>query len=319
MLLMGMALAGTAAAAPLWLLCLEGIGLTKYSDNQCIEASGTGKWQSLGIASGKTDTVRLLAFSLQLEDTGAGTKVECNDVGIPGTGVGVIEGPNKGKITKFELTSPEKEGCKVLKGFLTCTAGKLTNVKGANLPWNTEVFTTENKSLTRILNSGAGEPGWSVTCGGATDSCVTESTASSESTELNNAVTNGVLLVKSRFESKGEAKCSVGGAKAGKVRGLIAILLWSGNGLSIAEGGGAAEEEEIIIGATDKEEEATDTLMTVTNPYTYSVEIFGLVALPGGGMILPGSGCPGSILVPGGSCQYRQNNPPGSHARVRAR
>jgi hypothetical protein len=233
MLLAGMATAGTASAALLWLLCLEGSGLTKYSTNQCTTASGTGKWQSQGIASGVTDTVRLLAFSLRLEDTGAGTKVECSDSGVPGTGVAVIEGPNKGKIVKAELPEPEKEGCKVLKGFLTCTAGKLTKVKGVNLPWNTEIFTTENKSLTQILNSGAGEPGWAVECGGATDSCVAVSPEKPESAELSSVVTGGVLLVLSRFESRGEAKCTVGGPKTGKVFGLIAILLNSGNGLSI--------------------------------------------------------------------------------------
>ncbi|MGH2854530.1 MAG: hypothetical protein ACRDLF_10130 [Solirubrobacteraceae bacterium] len=235
MLVMGMALAGNASAALLWLLCLEGSGLTKYSTNQCTTASSTGKWQSLGIAAGVKDTVRLLAFSLRLEDTGAGTQLECNDVGIPGTMVGVIEGPNKGKITKFELLSPEKEGCKILKGFLTCKAGSLTNFKATNLPWNTEIFTTENKSLTRILSGGSGEPGWSLTCGGATDSCLSESAAASESAELINAVTNGILLVASRFESSATSKmkCSVGGANAGKIRGLIAVLLWSGNGLSI--------------------------------------------------------------------------------------
>jgi len=38
MLMMSMALAGTAAAAPLWLLCLEGKEgslPTKYTTNQC--------------------------------------------------------------------------------------------------------------------------------------------------------------------------------------------------------------------------------------------------------------------------------------------
>ncbi|MGH2854255.1 MAG: hypothetical protein ACRDLF_08710, partial [Solirubrobacteraceae bacterium] len=247
MLVLGMALAGSASAAPLWLVCLEGSGLTKYSSNQCTEASSSGKWQSLGLPTGKSDTVRLLAFSLRLEDTGAGTKIECPDAGIPGSGVGVIEGTNKGKITAVELKEPEKEGCKVLKGFLTCTVGKLTNVKGTNLPWNTEIFTTENKSLTRIASSGAGEPGWSVTCGGATDSCVTEAgTANQESAELINEVTptTKVLLVRSRFESTGKAKCSVGGAKAGKFFGLIATLLWSGNGLSVSGGGSGGGGEE---------------------------------------------------------------------------
>jgi hypothetical protein len=229
MLAMGMALAGNAAAALLWLVCLEGSGLTKYSSNQCTEASSTGKWQSLGLPSGVSDTVRLLAFSLRLEDAGTGVKVECPDAG---TGWGLIESPNKGMIKVAEVLEPEKAGCKVLKGFLTCEAGKLEKIKGVNLPWKTEIFETAGKNLTNIGNSGAGAPGWSVTCAGTTDECLEES-GGTESSELINGVTKGVLLVLARFENKGKAKCSVGGAGEGHVAGLVAILLWNGQGLSV--------------------------------------------------------------------------------------
>lgn len=47
MLVAGMALAGNAAAVLLWLVCLEGTGLTKYENSKCLKTSGTGKWQSL--------------------------------------------------------------------------------------------------------------------------------------------------------------------------------------------------------------------------------------------------------------------------------
>jgi hypothetical protein len=240
-LVLGMVWAGNASAAPLWLVCLEGSGLTKYSTNQCTTASSTGKWQSLGLPSGRSDTVRLLAFSLRLEDTSVGVSIECPDAG---TGWGLIESPNKGQIKVAEVKEPEKEGCKVLKGFLTCKAGTLTNVKGLNLPWKTEIFETEKKNLTKILSGGSGEPGWAVTCGGVTDECVTES-GGSESAELVTEVTKSVLLVSARFEAKGKTKCSVGGTATGKTHGSIAILLWSGNGLSVnpeGSGGGGGEE-----------------------------------------------------------------------------
>ncbi|MGH2854256.1 MAG: hypothetical protein ACRDLF_08715 [Solirubrobacteraceae bacterium] len=239
-LVLGMALAGSVSAAPVWLVCLEGSGLTKYSSNQCTKAESGGKWQSLGLPSGKSDTVRLLVFSLRLEDTGLGASVECPDVA---TGWGLIESPNKGLIKVAEVKEPEKEGCKVLKGFLTCKAGNLTGVKGLNLPWKTEVFETEKKNLTKILSGGGGEPGWAVTCGGVTDECVTES-GGSESVELVNEVTKSVLLVSARFEAKGKSKCSVGGKETGKTHGSIAILLWSGNGLSVNPGSGGGGEEE---------------------------------------------------------------------------
>jgi hypothetical protein len=230
MLAMGMALAGNAAAALLWLVCLEGSGLTKYSSNQCTEASSTGKWQSLGLPSGVSDTVRLLAFSLRLSDSGTGVEVECPDAG---TGWGLIESPNKGQIKVAEVLEPEKEGCKVLKGLAPCVAGKLTKIVGANLPWATEIFETEKKNLTRIAPGSSGKPpGWTVTCGGIADTCE-EETGKPEFAELLNGVTKGVLLVLARFEGKNKGKCSIGGAGAGSVTGLIAILLWNGQGLSI--------------------------------------------------------------------------------------
>jgi hypothetical protein len=242
MLVVGMALAGNAAAAPLWLVCLEGSGLTKFSTNQCTTASSSGKWQSSGLSSGKTDTVRFLALSLKLEDTGVGASVECPDAGVPGSGMALIEGSNKGKITKLELSEPEKEGCKVVKGFLTCTTGKLTKISALHLPWTTETFETESKTLSQIKNSGAGAPGWSITCGGATDECVEEE-SKPEFIELHNKITSGVALVSAKFEDKRKGKCSLGGKETGNMAGAVALLLGNGNGLSIAEGGGVAERE----------------------------------------------------------------------------
>ncbi len=234
MLVTGMALAGNAAAALLWLVCLEGSGLTKYSSNQCTEASSTGKWQSLGLPSGVSDTVRLLAFSLRLEDTGTGVVIECPDAGV---GWGLIESPNKGQIKVAEITKTEEEAnCKVLTGFLTCTGAKVvTKVNGLNLPCTVEIFETNGKNLTQIKwKTGAGErPGWEVECAGTADKCEEES-GHPEFTELVNGVTKGVLLVLARFERTTLSKCSVtGGANTGHVSGLIAILLWNGQGLSI--------------------------------------------------------------------------------------
>jgi hypothetical protein len=230
MLVMGMALAGNASAAPLWLVCLEGTGLTKFSTNQCTEASSTGKWQSLGIPSGVAVTVRLLAFSLRLEDTGVSSQVECPDAGAPGSGVGLIEGTNKGKITKFELKEPEKEGCKVLKGILTCKAGTLEKKGAVGLPWTTEIFETESKTLAKVGSSG--NPGWSITCGGTTDTC--EAKSGESVLEFNNQVSGAVLLAFLKWLENGiRWKCSLGGTGAGILRGFLGLLGWLGWGVSI--------------------------------------------------------------------------------------
>jgi hypothetical protein len=231
MLVLGMALAGNVSAAPLWVVCLEGSGLTKYSSNQCTEAGSTGKWQSSGIPPGSSVTVRLLVFSLRLEDTGAGVVVECPDAGSLGSGMGLVESPNQGKITKMEFNEPEKEGCKVVKGSLTCKAGTLEKIKGVGLPWTTEITETEGKSSSQIMSSS--NPGWTVSCGGAADECVEEE-SKPESVELESKVTKGVSLVLAILESKGKEKCSVGGTEKGKISGLFSLSLANGNGLKMS-------------------------------------------------------------------------------------
>jgi hypothetical protein len=236
MLMMGMALAGNASAAPLlWLLCLKegtsGSTPTKYTTNQCTTAgaNNVGEWQSSGLPSGGKDTVRLLGFSLELKDTGIGTTVICPDAGIS---TGYIE---SGKLvtTVAESKTPEGEGCKLEGTFLTCKAGKLEELKGIHLPWTSELFETAGKNLSNIVGTG-GHPGWSIKCGGATDTCE-EGTEKTEFTEDLNGVTKGVLLVLAIFQHKVKANCSVGGALKGEVKGLIAILLNNGNGLSITQ------------------------------------------------------------------------------------
>jgi hypothetical protein len=231
MLAMGMALAGNASAALLWLVCLEGSGLTKYSSNQCTEASGTGKWQSLGLPSGSSDTVRLLAFSLRLADNGTGAEIECPDPGT--TGWGLIESPSKGIIKEAKISEP-KVNCKLLKpAILGCReTNNIEAIEGVNLPQESEIFTTEGKILGRG-KVGVSAPGWKIRCGGITDECI-EATGNPEFAELNNEVTKGVLLIRARAEERAKQHCSVLGGNTGEVKGLAAILLWNGNGLSIS-------------------------------------------------------------------------------------
>jgi hypothetical protein len=236
MLVLGMALAGTASAAPLWLVCLESSGLTKYSTNQCTTASGTGKWQSLGLPAGKTDTVRIVGFTLRLTDksTAVGkSTVKCNGNGSRGSGT--IEGTNKGIIREAKIEKAS-ENCEAVEGG--CKKGEVEKVTGANLPWSTEIFETANKLLTKIAKGpgAAGEPGWEITCntllGSKTDKC-TSKAGEEESAELINEVTGGVLLVRGVFEKARTASCTEGNSTSGEVEGLVAILLNSGNGLSV--------------------------------------------------------------------------------------
>jgi len=233
MLMMGMALVGNASAALLWLVCLKGgTGLTKYTSSKCNEASGTGVWQSEGLAAGQTQTVKLAAISILLKDTGISSAVLCFSAGSKGEGV--IEAGGKGKI-RVATYENAKANCRGTEG---CEKEGIETVTGINLPWRTEaVEGTNGKPLTKIL-FGITEkepPGWEVVCktGGIkkTDKCTSEA-GHPEEAELVSEVTGSELLVKSRFQQVGEGSCTLGGAKAAKVLGLLAILL-PGGALSI--------------------------------------------------------------------------------------
>jgi hypothetical protein len=238
MLVMSMALAGNASAQPLWLVCLEGTGLTKYSNGQCTKAESSGKFQSLEIPSGVDDTVRLLALTLLLTDLSAGPLKEKATIRCPHptTGWGLILAPNVLLVTKAKVENPATE-CEREEG--PCKAGEIEGVDGVHLPWKVEVFETESSLISKIepTAAGGGEPGWLVKCntllGSKTDECVSEGGGTLEETLNLNATTEGVLLVRARFLTRRLGKCSEGGAKTGEVRGLIAILLNEGNGLSI--------------------------------------------------------------------------------------
>jgi hypothetical protein len=245
MLVMGMALAANSSAAEwTWTVCSEGKekeAPTKYTTNQCTAAASElkGKWQLAELSSGKTETVRILAFTLRLTDLKAGpleeeSTIKCNGNGA--VGEGIIEGTNKGVTNEIKLENA-KSNCERVSG--PCKAGEIEEVKGADLPWKTE--TTEGE--TKILADGKGEPGWAVKCntilGKKTDECISSNEENAIRTGLVSEVTGGVMLVKGILEQVGRAKCSEAGKKeTGEVSGEFAILQAKGMGLSI---GGVAD------------------------------------------------------------------------------
>jgi hypothetical protein len=231
-IMMSTALAGTAAAAPLWLVCLEGTNLTKYSNNQCTTAEAGGKWQSQGLTT--TDRATITAFTLTLTDTKTSlgnTPVRC-DSGGESTGT---VGPGAVDVVVTAKVKNAPENCRGLEGG--CESNKIEKVEGANLPWQDTLFETEKKILSKIEpDGGGGEPGWAVTCktilGSKTDTCTSEK-EKEEAVHLENKLTGTVLLVLGTFIKGVKAKCTEGGAKSGEVEGQFAILLASGNGLSV--------------------------------------------------------------------------------------
>jgi hypothetical protein len=240
MFVLGMALAGAAEAVPLWMVCLPWVSSpTKYSTNQCTTASGTGAWESRGLKSTEADTVTIKGFTMRLTDLKAGpfkekATIKCNGAS---EGRGLVESGGKGKITEAKVGNA-KTNCERTEG--PCKTGEVESVEGANLPWDTTIASGLGGTFeTKIENSGAGEPGWKIKCntalGSKTDECLSESASKAEQVELKSETTGGVLLVRGVFKKAHNAKCSeAGGAtETGEIEGSMAILLTSGNGLSI--------------------------------------------------------------------------------------
>jgi len=236
MLMMSMALAGTANATALWLLCLEGTNAnnTKYEDSSCTKAKNTGKWESVAIGT-KSDTVRAVALSLRLEDAkgelGAAVIVKC---AIVKGGSGLIEGH---KLIVREASAPkassecEAEGTGIFKA---CKTSSLEKVEGANLPWEVEVSESGSEFVGKIKKGpgAAGEPGWNVRCAGVEDKCTSAAGTEEETKGGAGVVSAGVLLVLAKFQNRG-GNCTQGGTGQGHVLGFTAILLSNGNGLSL--------------------------------------------------------------------------------------
>ncbi len=228
MLVMGMAVTGSASAALLWLVCLEGSGLTKYESSTCLKAASGGKWQSLGVRTGTSITVKLVAISILLTDTGTALgEVVANCSATGSKGEGVIKPNGEGEITVAEYTNP-KANCKDEKSHCT----EFTKVKGANLPWNVKLFmNTKGETVTKIEpGSKGGQPGWEVTCKAIleiTDTC-TSNVSEEEEARLVNTTSATELLVTSLFQEARPAHCTQSGGNTGSVKGSIAILLPGG-------------------------------------------------------------------------------------------
>jgi hypothetical protein len=242
MLVASMALAGSAfAAPPLWLLCLNRGSGGNYVENQCRSLhDGAGAWESEGIPAGGRETAIIRGFSLRLEDDEVKTTLEkavvkCNGTGSEGEGE--IISAKEGIIREAKVAKAE-EHCERVEG--PCQAGKVEKVEGADMPWKQIIFETENKTMGALRADGNGEPGWAITCktllGSKTDTCTSRVSEGMEPETLTlvNEVTGGVLLVRGVFNNKALGTCTEGNKPlTAQIHGLVAILLPSGNGLSI--------------------------------------------------------------------------------------
>jgi hypothetical protein len=228
---MSVALAGSATATPLWLLCVKGSNSsnTKYEGSSCTKAAPSGEWESVELKG--TEKVIGVGFTLTQRDTktiGGPTAIRCDS---GGRSEGVVGPGNKGKVTVTRVEAPSTN-CRPLEGL--CET--VEKIEAVNLPWNSEIFETEKKILSTAATSGSGEPGLTVTCktplGSKTDSCTVEA-GKLENSRLEDLISNGVLLILGTAEKLRKGTCTEGGKESGEVEGQGAILLASGQGLSI--------------------------------------------------------------------------------------
>jgi len=103
----------------------------------------------------------------------------------------------------------------------TCNENDMPDVEAINLPWHTQLVLRSGLLLDLILGHGNGRPGYRVTCinviGGTTVDTCEEEAGKPAATVMRNEL-NGVLG-EFNTEVSPPAKCSVGGEKAGLVRG----------------------------------------------------------------------------------------------------
>jgi hypothetical protein len=233
MLVMSMALVGTASAAPVWEGCLEKSPGTKYSNQSCSTALAGGEfaWEEIK----NTDKVITRAFTVSLTDTKTllgSSKVRCT---AGGRGKGTVGPGEFDRIEEAKVENP-KTNCARIEGG--CKAGEVEEVAGRNLPWQTKLTEEGGKVLDIIENSGAGEPGWAVKCntigGSVTDECISNGASELERAIVENKLTINAQsvaeqLVLATFENKIKGICSQKKEKSGEVEGSIAILLANAN------------------------------------------------------------------------------------------
>ncbi len=179
--------ASASATVPHWLVCREKSGTgTKYSEDLCKTASGTGKFELIAVPEALKVTTS--AINLKLRDKkavlGKNVEVECS-----GTDTGTVEPEGKDKISTITVTSCTNiENC---PGTVKAEA--------RNLEWNTQLVEEGGRVKDNIRAGSGGNPGWKVTCTGVSDEC-TSSNGSTFMEELTNGEVSAVFKKKNQVK-----------------------------------------------------------------------------------------------------------------------
>jgi hypothetical protein len=226
---MSMVAAGTASAAPHWLVCLpehSGTTTTKWNSHQCETAAPGGGWE-WSEPTHTEATVTQGSLKLESKSIIGEVVVKCS-----GTDTGWIGPKGTDQTTTVKTAKCEAgENCEKVE----------SNAVAVNLPWNSELKETEGKIHDTIRNGGAkGEPGWEVTCKVLGKDETNICTSNAGLVVLENKDTPGnlaALLVLANFinPNKPKAECTATGKETGNVSGSIAVLLASGWALEVSK------------------------------------------------------------------------------------
>jgi len=214
MFVMSMVATATASAAgPVWEQCTteQETGLTKWKDSKCTEASATGAWNWKEIKN--TEKVESNG-TLELKDTAT----------LLGESAVICTGTNSGSIGPGKFDRVESITAKTCTAVHVCESSPAPTAKPIGLPWQTELYETENKIRNKITSVSGKEVGWEVICkaeiiGTTTDVC----TSVAAGPEVTNKQAVGNVQVTFN-ESAGSASCTKGSSTSGKVKGAIQIF-----------------------------------------------------------------------------------------------
>lgn len=182
-----------------------------------------------------------LEASMETTSTG---ELELEDSKVPLVGATAVKckGTDKGTVNiegKDTITEIKATECKPVKG------GCESEVTAAavHLPWDTQLVTVENAKKEKevrdeIKSSGAGTPGWAVTCktalGKKTDTCEGESSVGIDNVTEGEHAGDVAALFEAVTHEK-PATCTEGGAKSGFVTGTDFIKGAEGVKLTASE------------------------------------------------------------------------------------
>jgi hypothetical protein len=183
-----------------------------FSAFSAAAAFAASEWLVDGAAVPSTAKVHVeQSGTLELWDMKAKVKLLCT-----GTGLGLVW-------EKLDTVEEAKANtCTVEEG--SCGS---PNAVAKNLPWNTEIVLVGSAFRDTLRSSGAGSPGWDVTCFGfVEDTCLSETGSTLLTVEGENVLANF-------DEESGEANCTVGGA-GGLVKGVLTTKALEGLTLSVS-------------------------------------------------------------------------------------